>query len=519
MHDFSFLNFLFPVAGYPTLLNILEACKLSLDINTATAVHAIIVKQGYGLYPTLLSLLVSVYVSCKSPIFACKLQNELPYPNIDVVCANSIISSFMKIGEISIAKKIFYNVPVRDVVTWNSLIGGYVKNASFQEALNTFREMLRMNIEPDGFTFSSTVAACAKLGALDHAKWVHGVMIEKRVELNYILSAALIDMYAKCGKVNKAKEIFAGVQHTDVSIWNAMINGLAIHGLAFDAIAIFSMMEVENISPDSVTFIGILTACSHRGLVEQGRKYFDLMKTRYSIKPELEHYGAMVDLLGRAGQLGEAYAVIKGMTVEPDIVIWRALLSACRIHKNSELGEVALMKMSHLGSEEYILLSNIYCSDEKWVSAENVRHMMKKKGIRKISGKSWLESNGSIHQFSAGDKSHPDSKLIYRLLEGLIQRTRLEGYISETDLVLMDVSEEEKEQNLNYHSEKLALAYGILRSGPGTEILITKNLRTCPDCHSWIKVVSKVLNRVITVRDRIRFHRFEGGVCTCGDYW
>lgn len=514
------LEVLFLVAGYSTLLKVLEVCKVSPNINAATAAHSVIVKQGYGLCPFLLSLLISVYVSCECHSFAYELHKEVPYPHVDVVSANSIISSFMKIGEIDIAKKIFYNMPVRDVVTWNLLIGGYVKNALSREALSTFREMLRTNIEPDGFTFASTIAACSRLGALSHAKWVHLVMTQKQIELNYILSAALIDMYSKCGKVDIAKEIFTVVQRTDVSIWNAMINGLAIHGLASDAIAIFSRMEVENISPDSVTFIGILTACSHCGLVEQGHKYFDLMKTCYLIQPELEHYGAMVDLLGRAGQLEEAYALVKEMKMEPDIVIWRTLLSACRTHRNSELGEVAVEKMSHLGSGEYILLSNIYCSRRKWLSAEKIRCIMRNKGLRKSSGKSWVEMNdGAIQQFTSGDKSHPDSKLIYRLLEGLIHGSRAEGYVSETELVMMDVSEEEKEQNLSYHSEKLALAYGILKSSPGTQIMITKNLRTCLDCHFWIKIVSKLLNRVITVRDRIRFHRFESGVCSCRDYW
>lgn len=499
-------------------MRILGACKSPPDLRTAIAMHAKIVKDGYGTYPSLLSLLISIYVTCECHNLACELQKEISYQNVDVISANSIISNFMRIGEINIAKKIFQNVPSRDVVTWNSLIGGCVKNASFQEALSTFREMLRTSIEPDGFTFASTITACARLGAIDHGKWIHGMMIEKRIELNYILSSALIDMYSKCGQINTAKAIFDGVQRNDVSIWNAMINGLAIHGLALDAIAIFSMMKGENVSPNSITFVGILTACSHCGLVEEGRKHFDLMRT-YLIQPQLEHYGAMVDLLGRAGLLEEAYAMIKEMTVEPDIVTWRAFLSACRTHKNSELGEVAIEKISHLGSGDYILMSNIYCSIKKWDNSEKLRYMMKKKGIRKSSGKSWLEFGGAIHQFNAGDKSHHEAKTIYKVLESLIQRTRMEGFISETDLVLMDVSEEEKEENLNYHSEKLALAYGILRSSPGTEIMISKNLRTCLDCHSWMKVVSKLLNRVIIVRDRVRFHRFEGGTCTCRDYW
>ncbi|GMQ09479.1 hypothetical protein CsSME_00052845 [Camellia sinensis var. sinensis] len=196
---------------------------------------------------------------------------------------------------------------------------------------------------------------CARLGARDHAKWTHGLMIEKKIAINYILGSALIDMYSKCGKIETAKEIFETIQRDDVSVWNALINGLAVHGLALDAIAIFSRMEVENISPDSITFVGILTACSHCGLVEQGHKYFDSM-TCYSIQPQLEHYGAMVDLLGRARCLDEAYSIIKEMPMEPDIVIWRALLSACRTQRNSDLGEVAIKKIKHLGSGDYVLL-------------------------------------------------------------------------------------------------------------------------------------------------------------------
>ncbi|KAL2462292.1 Pentatricopeptide repeat-containing protein [Abeliophyllum distichum] len=352
--------------------------------------------------------------------------------------------------------------------------------------------MLTKTIEPDGFTFASVVTACARLGALNHAKWVHGLMIEKRIEVNYILSSALVDMYSRCGRIETAKEIFNTAQRTHVSVWNAMINGLALHGLALHAILVFSTMKVENVSPDSVTFIGILTACSHCGFVEEGRMYFNLMQREYSIQPQLEHYGAMVDLLARAGLLEEAYAMIKEMPMEPDVVIWRTLLSACRTHKNPELGEVAITRIKHLGSGDYVLLSNIYSSMKKWDSAETVRYTMKKKGVRKWSGKSWVELSGVIHQFRAADRYHPETEAIYKVLEVLIHRTRMQGYLSMPDLVFMDISEEEKEENLNYHSEKLALTYAILKSSPGTEIQISKNLRTCLDCHSWMKIVSQI---------------------------
>ncbi|KAL0354909.1 UNVERIFIED_CONTAM: Pentatricopeptide repeat-containing protein [Sesamum radiatum] len=501
------------------LFRILESCKLSPDYRTAVSVHCKVIKHGYGAFPLVLSMLTKVYVACEKPNLARQLLSDVCLLNCDVVSANLLIDSFMKAGEIDVAKKVFSALPARDVVTWNSTIGGCVKNGFFLEAIGMFREMLGTKFEPDGFTFASVITACSRLGALNHGKWVHGLMIEKKIKLNYILSSALVDMYSRCGRIETAKSIFDAAQRTDVSIWNAMINGLAMHGLAVDAISMFKAMEGENVSPDAVTFIGLLTACSHCGFVEQGRKYFNLMKNDYSIQPQLEHYGAMVDLFARAGLLEEAYAMINEMPMEPDVVIWRTLLSACRTLNIPELGEEVVAKIKHLDSGDYVLLSNTYCSTKKWDNAETVRWSMHKKGVRKSIGKSWVELHGAVHHFRAGDRSHPETEAIYKLLEALIHRTKMEGYVSSPDLVLMDISEEEKEENLNYHSEKLALAFGILKSSPGTEIPISKNLRTCVDCHCWMKIVSKVLHRVITVRDRIRFHRFERGSCTCGDYW
>ncbi|XP_027338908.1 pentatricopeptide repeat-containing protein At5g50990 [Abrus precatorius] len=501
----------------PTVLHqVLERCRVSMDFKTATKTHARVVVLGYATYPSLVASLILTYVHFHQHHIAHHVFSNV----LDLFYMNLVIESLMKGGHCDVAKRVFGKMPVRDVVTWNSMIGGYVKNMRFSDALSFFRRMLKsVKVEPDGFTFASVVAACSRLGALCYAKWVHGLMNEKRVELNYILSAALIDMYAKCGRIDVSKRVFEDVTRDHVSVWNAMINGLAIHGLALDAMAVFSRMEMECILPDSVTFIGILTACSHCGLVEEGRSYFDMMQNCFLIRPHLEHYGSMVDLLGRAGLLEEAYAMIKVMPMEPDVVIWRAVLSACRIHRKKELGEVAIANISHLESGDFVLLSNMYCSLNNWDTAERVRRMMKMGGVRKRRGKSWIELGDSIHQFNAADQSHAEMKAIYRVLEGLIQRAKLEGFIPLTDLVLMDVSEEEKEENLMFHSEKLALAYGVLKSSPGTKIRISKNLRICQDCHDWIKIVSRILNREIIVRDRIRFHQFEGGFCSCRDYW
>ncbi|KAF2311629.1 hypothetical protein GH714_025353 [Hevea brasiliensis] len=434
--------------------DLLEACKLSSDLKTAIETHARIIRFGYATHSSLSASLISIYVNCDRLNLAYQVINQVFAWTIDLVALNLVIENFMREGDYEIANKVFCKMPARDVVTWNSMIGGLVRNARFEDALRFFRAMLSSNVEPDKFTFASVITACARLGVLDHAQWVHDLM------------------------------------RSDVSIWNSMINGLAVHGLALDAITLFSRMEEENVLPDSITFLGILTACSHCGLVKEGRKYFDLMKSHYLIQPQLEHYGAMVDLLSRAGLLEEAYATIKAMPMEPDVIIWRALLSACRTYQKPELGEVAITNISRLESGDYVLLSNIYCSQKRWDSAQG-----------------------------AGDRSHPEVEAIYKILEGLIQRTKLEGFLPATELVMMDVSEEEKEGNLYYHSEKLALAYGIFKTCPGTEIRISKNLRICNDCHNWIKMVSRLLSRVIIVRDRIRFHRFEGGSCSCGDYW
>ncbi|XP_028785215.1 pentatricopeptide repeat-containing protein At5g50990 [Neltuma alba] len=501
------------------LSRVLEACRISMDFRTAAKAHTRVIVLGYGIYPSLASSLISTYAHLRHYHIAQQVVDWVLRSGPDLFTMNLMIESVVKTGECDIAKKVFNKMPARNVVSWNSMIGGYVKNSRFNDAIRLFKEMLSSEVEPDGFTFASTITGCARLGALSYAEWVHNLMIEKRIELNYILSSALIDMYANCGRINAAIELFESARRDDVSVWNAMINGLASHGLALDAFKVFSRMKTENIFPDSITFIGILTACSHCGLVEEGRRYFNLMQTCFSIRPQLEHYGAMVDLLGRSGLLDEAHAIIKEMPMKPDVVIWRALLSACRTHRKKELGEIAISNITRIESGDYVLLSNMYCSLNKWDGSERVRHMMRMGGVRKIRGKSWIELGGTVHQFKAADKSHAEIKAIYRVLEGLIQRAKLEGFTPLTELVLMDVSEEEKEENLSFHSEKLALAYGILKSSPGTEIRIWKNLRICQDCHSLMKIVSRVLSRVIIMRDRIRFHHFEDGLCSCGDYW
>ncbi|GMH01081.1 hypothetical protein Nepgr_002920 [Nepenthes gracilis] len=246
------------------------------------------------------------------------------------------------------------------------------------------------------------------------------------------------------------------------------------------------------------------------------------MYTDYSITANQRHYTCMIDLLGRAGQLDEALNFVKNMPFEPDAATWGALLGASRIHGNAELGEKAakiIFEMEPDNSGMYILLSNLYAASERWDDVRMMRLKMRHTGVKKVPGYSWVEVQNKIHTFSAGDSCHPDKDRIYAFLEEMDLRMKQDGYVSSTKLVLHDVDEEEKVHMLKYHSEKLAVAFAVLTIPPGIPIRVMKNLRVCQDCHNAIKHISKLVGRLIILRDSNRFHHFKGGSCSCGDYW
>ncbi|KAF3786688.1 Pentatricopeptide repeat-containing protein [Nymphaea thermarum] len=426
------------------------------------------------------------------------------------------------VGNLLKARELFESASIRDLVTWNSIIGAYAGHGQLKEALVLFKRMWDEHVKPDGFTLTTVLSVCARVGELDTGEWIREYIQRKGVALNYIVGAALVDMYSKCGRIKSAEEVFELSPKCDVSVWNAMIGGLAMHGRANNAFELFNQMLNVQIEPDAITFLSMLNACSHAGLVERGQTYFDTMRSEYLIVPQIEHYGAMVDLLGRAGRVDEAYNLIKSMNIQADAVIWRALLGACRIHGNVKLGEIAtkqILKLEQRNSGDYVLLSNIYSSSSKWHDAENVWNAMKEKGIPKNPGLSWIKVNDVIHEFIAGDRTNPQSENIYRAVVEVMKQIKMVGFVPATNAVTYDVSEEEKEDFLYCHSEKLALAFGLLNTSPRSTIRIYKNLRICHDCHSVMKFVSRLYSREIVIRDRIRFHHFEGGTCSCKDYW
>jgi pentatricopeptide repeat protein len=301
-----------------------------------------------------------------------------------------------------------------------------------------------------------------------------------------------------------------------------MISGYSVHGLYGEALKTFESMLETECKPDKVTFVGILSACSNAGLLDRGQAYFKSMVEEYDIEPCAEHYTCMVWLLGRSGHLDKAAKLVHEIPFEPSVMVWRALLSACVIHNDVELGRISAQRVLEIEPEDeatHVLLSNIYANARRWGNVASIRTSMKRKGIRKEPGLSWIENQGRVHYFSVGDTSHPDTKLINGMLEWLNMKARNEGYVPDFSSVLLDVEDVDKEQRLWVHSERLALAYGLIRTPSISPLRIIKNLRICADCHAAIKLISKIVQRDIIIRDMNRFHHFHEGICSCGDYW
>ncbi|XAR68114.1 hypothetical protein NMG60_11003127 [Bertholletia excelsa] len=308
----------------------------------------------------------------------------------------------------------------------------------------------------------------------------------------------------------------------DFRTWSVIIWGLAIHGCFPQAYQYFRKMMSEGVKPDGVAFLAILTACLHSGQVNKGLCLFDSMRFEYSIEPTVKHYALVVDLLGRAGRLDEALSLIQSMPFDPDFVIWGALFCACRAHKNIEMAEIVSQRLlqlepKHPGS--YVFLSNIYAEVGRWEDVERVRSLMKNRGVEKDPGWSYVEVDGQVHSFIAGDHAHQRAEEIYQKLEEITKSARQQGYMPEIEWVLHNIEEEEKEDALGSHSEKLALAFALISTWPKKTIRIVKNLKICGDCHSLMKYVSKMCQREIILRDIKRFHHFNNGICSCGDYW
>lgn len=442
--------------------------------------------------------------------------------NTEFLVGNALVDMYAKCGRFEEARKVFTSLAHRSTVPWTALISGYVQRGLHEEGLNLFTEMLSAGVKPDQATFASILKASANLGSPSLGKQLHSFVVRSGFVDSIFSSSGLLDVYAKCGSKKEAMKIFQETPERNIVVWNALITAFARNGDSEATFNSFEEMVHSGQQPDCVSFLSVLSACSHCGLVEEGLKYFRSM-AHHELIPRKEHYASMVDLLCRSGRFDEAEKLIEEMPFEPDEIIWSSVLNSCRIHMNQELAKKAadnIFKMEQLRNGAcFVTMSNIYAAKGEWDNVGKVKKAMRDRGVQKVPACSWVEVNNKIHIFSANDKMHPQMQEIMRKIDTLWEQMESEGYKPDTTCALHDESEEIKVESLKYHSEKLAIAFALISTPEGFPILVMKNLRACADCHAAIKVISKIVKREITVRDSSRFHHFRDGLCSCGDYW
>ncbi|KFK29928.1 hypothetical protein AALP_AA7G196500 [Arabis alpina] len=472
-----------------TLATVLKACCSLIAINQGKQVHAYAVKSGYDL---------------------------------DLWVSSGILDLYVKCGDMSAAQFAFNGIPVPDDVAWTTMISGCIENGEEERAFHVYSQMRLKGVLPDEFTIATLAKASSCLTALEQGRQIHANALKLNCTGDPFVGTSLVDMYSKCGSIDDAYSLFKRIEMRNIAAWNAMLVGLAQHGEGKEALLLFKQMKSLGIKPDKVTFIGVLSACSHSGLVSEAYKHIQSMHRDYGIKPEIEHYSCLADALGRAGLVQQAENLIESMSMKASASMYRTLLAACRAKGDTETGKrvaTKLLELEPLDSSAYVLLSNMYAAASKWDEMKLARTMMKGQKVKKDPGFSWIEVKNKIHLFVVDDRSNPQTELIYMKVKDMIRDIKQEGYVPETDFTLVDVEEEEKERALYYHSEKLAVAFGLMSTPPSTPIRVIKNLRVCGDCHNAMKYIAKVYGREIVLRDANRFHRFKDGKCSCGDYW
>ncbi|XAR63893.1 hypothetical protein NMG60_11024037 [Bertholletia excelsa] len=353
-------------------------------------------------------------------------------PDRNVVSWSTMVSGYCKAGEMDMARLLFDKMPVKNLVAWTIIISGYAEKGLAKDAIRLFDKMADMRLKPDDGTIISILAACAESGLLGLGMKVHALIERIRYKCTTHVSNALVDMYAKCGSLNKALSVFNAIPRRDLVSWNAMIQGLAMHGHGERALQLFSRMKKEGFAPDNVTFVGVLCACTHAGFVEQGIEFFYAMEREYGIVPKIEHYGCMIDLLGRVGRLEEAFELVHSMPMEPNVIIWGTLLGACRMHNAVEYAEQVLDQLVKLEPDDtgnFSMLSNIYASAGDWDNVASVRRQMKNTGTLKPSGASSIVLDDEVHEFTVLDRSHPKSDSIYQMIDGLGLHLKQIGYV------------------------------------------------------------------------------------------
>ncbi|XP_024544673.1 pentatricopeptide repeat-containing protein At3g26782, mitochondrial-like [Selaginella moellendorffii] len=444
----------------------------------------------------------------------------------DNFIASSLIDMYTNCGGLAQAQSVFDKLPVRCLVTWNALILGYVESGEAGSSLELFMRMREDGCTPDSVTFIAVLKACAGVAALEAGKFVCGEIYKAGVEKEHAVSTGIVDLFGKCGNVDEAEESFVSTDVRSTIAWTALLAGYSRQGNTRYAFQLFQAMQEENVLPDGITFLCLLTACSHAGLVERGRRYFEAMRSRYSIEPGIEHYHCMIDTLARTNKLSEALDMVKAMPYRKTPVAWMTLLGACKKWKNLEVGKLAFESLMELDDRDvagYMLMGSIYGSLGMWEEQSKIETMRTSARVLRRQGQSWwTDPRGVVHRFSAGDTSHyPQGEEIKALLKKTMARIKKEaGYVAHLASVSHhNICDEAKEDALCGHSEKLALACALLNTRPGGTVRIIKNLRVCDDCHLVFCAVSAMEARRILCRDSSRFHVFGDGKCSCANFW
>lgn len=477
-------------ANYITISNVLGACLAPNDLlKHGMPIHAIIVLTG--------------------------LES-------DHYVQNSLITMYAKCGDLNSSNLIFNSLTNKNAVAWNAIIAANANHGQVEEALKLLVELRRAEVDLDQFGLSECLAATATLAILEEGQQLQSLSVKLGLDSDPFVKNATMDMYAKCGEIDDVLRLIPQPLERSRLSWNIMISSFARHGFFEKAKETFNEMVKLGVKPDHVTFVSLLSACSHGGLVEEGLAYYHAMIKEFGIPAGIKHCVCIVDLLGRSGRLSEAETFIEEMPVPSTDLVWRSLLAACKIHGNLEIGRKAaenLFKLDPSDDSAYVLYSNVCASTGRWDDVETLRRQMGSNKIKKKPACSWVKLKNEISSFGTGEHSHPQSSQIYRKLDELKKMIKEAGYVPDTSYALQDTDEEQKEHNLWNHSERLALAYGLINTPEHSTVKIFKNLRVCGDCHSVYKFVSELLGRKIILRDPYRFHHFSGGKCSCTDYW
>ncbi|KAK7314031.1 hypothetical protein VNO77_39239 [Canavalia gladiata] len=477
-------------ANYITIVNLLSACLSPDDLlKHGMPIHAHIVVAGFELDTFVQSSLITMYAEC---------------------------------GDLNASNYIFVVLSSKNSSTWNAILSANAHYGPGEDALKLIVKMRNDGVHLDQFSFSVALAIMGNLTLLDEGQQLHSLIIKLRFESNDYVLNAMMDMYGKCGEIDDVFRILPQSRSRSQWSWNILISALARHGFFQQAREAFHEMLDLGLRPDHVTFVSLLSACSHGGLVDEGLAYFSSMSAEFGVPTGIEHCVCIIDLLGRAGRLAEAETFINKMPIPPNDLVWRSLLAACKIHGNLELGRKAADRLFELDSSDdsaYVLYSNVCASTRRWGDVESVRKQMESHNIKKKPACSWIKLKNKVTTFGMGDQHHPQKAQIYAKLEELKKIIREAGYVPDTSYSLQDTDEEQKEHNLWNHSERIALAFGLINSPEASPLRIFKNLRVCGDCHSVFKLVSQIIGRKIILRDAYRFHHFSSGKCSCSDYW